>query len=656
MHLTLSNLSALSIFFALLCITNCNNHESRLIVKFNISISQIEQKEYLEKSLFCPNVEWQYFYRSYIPLDRITDIAVLLTNLERNLSVCVMSLPYALSVHVDQPCDLNQRKLMSTQNFKGHKPDTNINGTSYDNMMYFRPRSLSVHLNEAGFRGQGVKVAVFDTGLTDKHPHFGEPMRYDWTDESTYEDYIGHGTFVAGVIASMDKTCGGIAPEVDLYVFRIFTQKQKAYTSWFLDAFNMAITLGIDVLNLSIGGPDHRDEPFLSKIDEMAANGIIVVSAVGNDGPLWGSALNPADQSSVIGVGGWAHGENKVALYSSRGMTTWELPYGVGRVKPDLLAPSHMVLSSSNKSPLGGCRVLSGTSVANPIITAAVALLLSAAKRPATRMKVSNVAAMKQILMTSADVLTGDDTNPTPSICEQGAGVINIDKAYDQMIIHEPHVSLWPARISNRPADCPLLWPYCAHQLFVTSEPLLANITILNSVSSVGHILRIRYTETSSVGKAVDEVTLSSPWLSATEEDVIPHRVVLRGDILMVKVETNRVLWPWVGYVAVAVSVHSGVDSFRGDVSGSLSLLVSDGSSGGVASSQDPDNRNNEQAEEEKFIGKVYEAALDIGVVVTAPPPRHKRVLWDVFHSVSYPSPYVPHDDLDDTRYCLYYS
>lgn len=41
---------------------------------------------------------------------------------------------------------------------------------------------------------------------------------------------------------------------------------QVSYTSWFLDAFNYAIHKRIDLLNLSIGGPDFADEPFMSKV------------------------------------------------------------------------------------------------------------------------------------------------------------------------------------------------------------------------------------------------------------------------------------------------------------------------------------------------------------------------------------------------------
>lgn len=105
-----------------------------------------------------------------------------------------------------------------------------------------------------GITGAGVKVAVFDTGLPKSHPHFKRVKeRTNWTNEKTLDDGLGHGTFVAGVISS-GKECLGFAPDSELHVYRVFTNNQVSYTSWFLDAFNYAILKRINILNLSIGG------------------------------------------------------------------------------------------------------------------------------------------------------------------------------------------------------------------------------------------------------------------------------------------------------------------------------------------------------------------------------------------------------------------
>eukprot|EP00954_Amorphochlora_amoebiformis_P013937 1093648-Amorphochlora_amoeboformis.AAC.2 len=109
----------------------------------------------------------------------------------------------------------------------------------------------------------------------------------------------------------------------------------------------------------------------------MSANGIIVVSAIGNDGPRYGTLNNPADQLDVIGVGGITY-DDALATFSSRGMTTWELPRGYGRVKPDIVSYGKGIRGPTTG---GGCRSLSGTSVASPVVAGMVTLLADIAQK-----------------------------------------------------------------------------------------------------------------------------------------------------------------------------------------------------------------------------------------------------------------------------------
>ena len=121
----------------------------------------------------------------------------------------------------------------------------------------------------------------------------------------------------------------------------------------------------------------------------------------------------------VIGVGG-IDGSDVIAHFSSRGMTTWELPGGYGRVKPDLVTHVTDVVGSAIE---GGCRVLSGTSVGAPVVSGVIALLLSsvAASR---RRDVINPAMIKQSLMESSTRL------PVDNMFEQGQGKVDLIKAY----------------------------------------------------------------------------------------------------------------------------------------------------------------------------------------------------------------------------------
>ena len=95
--------------------------------------------------------------------------------------------------------------------------------------------------------------------------------RSNWTHEPTLDDGLGHGSFVAGVVGGSAPACPGLAPDVLLHTFRVFTNDQVSFTSWFLDAFNYALATRMHVVNLSIGGPDWLDAPFVDKVREITA-------------------------------------------------------------------------------------------------------------------------------------------------------------------------------------------------------------------------------------------------------------------------------------------------------------------------------------------------------------------------------------------------
>ncbi|GMF39500.1 unnamed protein product [Phytophthora fragariaefolia] len=462
---------------------------------------------------------------------------------------------------------------------------------------------------ERGFKGQGVKVGIFDTGLSSS-TLTNVKERINWTHEPKNTDSVGHGTFVAGVISGTDPKCPGIAPESELFVFRMFTGEQLIFTSWYLDAFNYALFKGINIVNLSTGGPDFRDLPFVDKVQELAANGIIMVSAVGNDGPHYGLLSNPADQAEVIGVGGITK-DNEIAEFSSRGMTTWELPFGSGRVKPDIVTLAEDVPGSDAS---GGCKVLSGTSASAPIVSASIALLASMI--PAEeRWSLINPASMKQILLESADRLEArrdSDHVVRNHIFEQGNGVLNISKASKVIeslwIRHQtaqntsrkgqiavPSVlkpSSFPERIDMM--DCPRMWPYCSQPLHHGALPLMVNLTILNPASVVG--------------------TIKKPpqWINDTN-----------GEYLTVSTASPSVIWPYIGSIGVFIEIKDKAAAFEGIAKGALRLEV--------------DNAN-----------RIDELLIPVTIKIVPTPPASKRILWDQFHNIPYPSAFVPRDNLEN--------
>ena len=394
--------------------------------------------------------------------------------------------------------------------------------------------------------------------------------RTNWTNEKTLEDGLGHGTFVAGVIAS-SKECLGFAPDAELHIYRVFTNNQVSYTSWFLDAFNYAIMKKIHVLNLSIGGPDFMDQPFVDKVWELTANHIFMVSAIGNDGPLYGTLNNPADQMDVIGVGG-INFEDQIARFSSRGMTTWELPSGYGRLKPDIVTYGSAVRGSNLRK---GCRQLSGTSVASPVVAGAVALLYSGVLH---RGAVINPASMKQALLASARRLPG------VGMFEQGAGKLDLLRTYQTLTTYTPQVSLSPSYIDT--TECQYFWPYCTQPLYHGAVPTVVNVTILNGLGVSGRV----------VGSPV--------WHPYTPQ---------QGHHLRVAVTFSAHIWPWAGWLALHFSVAPEAREYEGVAQGELELTVESPGPGGAVSST---------------------VRLPVRVKIIPAPPRHRRVLWDQFHNL----------------------
>ncbi|XP_053954012.1 membrane-bound transcription factor site-1 protease [Anastrepha ludens] len=437
---------------------------------------------------------------------------------------------------------------------------------------------------DMGITGAGVKIAVFDTGLAKSHPHFRRVKeRTNWTNEKSLDDGVSHGTFVAGVIASA-KECLGLAPDVELHIYRVFTNSQVSYTSWFLDAFNYAIFKKIKFLNLSIGGPDFLDHPFVDKVLELSANKVIMISAIGNDGPLYGTLNNPGDQSDVIGVGG-INFEHKVAKFSSRGMTTWELPWGYGRLKPDVVTFGSQVEGSNVR---GGCRSLSGTSVASPVVAGAVALIASGAL---SKMNLINPSSMKQILIEGAERL------PDNNMFEQGHGKLDILKSMQLLLTYKPRITLSPEYLDFTES---YMWPYSSQPIFYGSMPVIVNVTILNGIAVTGVI---------------------------KDEPVWQPHTNRYGDVLNVAVSYSPSLWPWSGWMSVHIAVNENGRAFKGVAEGHISLEI----------------ECLQEQQEGKVVTKIN---FPLKVTVIPKPPRNKRILWDQYHSLKYPPGYIPRDNL----------
>lgn len=257
-------------------------------------------------------------------------------------------------------------------------------------------------LAAAGDTGQGVTVAVLDTGINASLPDFAGRLvgGVDLTNgNSPFTDQYGHGTFVAGLIAGNGSASQGQypgeAPGANLVSIKVAGATGVATTSGILNGINWAIKnrsrYGINVLNLSLGqiptGPT-AIEPLDQAVESAWAAGITVVVSAGNSGPFNGTITSPADDPLVLSVGAYADNGSPspsqwgMCSFSSVGPTEYD-----GWLKPDLVAPGRSVISlldpgstiaSANPGAVVGAAsfVGSGTSFSSAITAGAAALVL----------------------------------------------------------------------------------------------------------------------------------------------------------------------------------------------------------------------------------------------------------------------------------------
>lgn len=282
-------------------------------------------------------------------------------------------------------------------------------------------------------KGAGLGVAVIDSGV---HPH-KNLMKWDgvtsrvvhaqsFVGSSTGDEY-GHGTHVAGIIASFDvlsqayadkvlQSFWGPAIEANIVSLKVLDATGKGADSGVIAAIDRAIQLktthNIKVINLSLGRPvyeSYKRDPLCQAVERAWRAGIVVVVAAGNYGRQnvngsqgYGTITAPGNHPMVITVGavnqvadGW-QGNDYVASYSSKG------PTFVDRVvKPDVVVPgsqiqslqapnsrlaatfpanrmlNNQVYTGGDANPSPHYIRLNGTSMATPLVSGGVLLMLS---------------------------------------------------------------------------------------------------------------------------------------------------------------------------------------------------------------------------------------------------------------------------------------
>ncbi|MBX9975081.1 S8 family serine peptidase [Cytobacillus firmus] len=188
-------------------------------------------------------------------------------------------------------------------------------------------------LHEKNINGKGIKVGVIDTGIDYNHPDLKDAYKggYDFVDndsdpmETTYKDwqnsggypeiyngspfYTSHGTHVSGTIAGQKKNAveyavEGVAPESDLYAYRVLGPYGSGTTDAVLAGIDKAVGDEMDVINLSLGANiNDALYPTSVAINNAMLSGVVSVVAAGNAGPNEKTVGSPGTSAFAITVG-----------------------------------------------------------------------------------------------------------------------------------------------------------------------------------------------------------------------------------------------------------------------------------------------------------------------------------------------------------------
>ncbi|MCB0033963.1 MAG: S8 family serine peptidase, partial [Anaerolineales bacterium] len=239
-----------------------------------------------------------------------------------------------------------------------------------------------------GVQGEGVTVAIMDTGVEWQHPVLYANYRGRQPDNSVQHagnwysaavptqtepvDYVWHGTHVAGTAVGQEGL--GVAPGANWIAVSIADPYGYLYESYIHSGFQWLLApannpaLAPDIVNGSWGSTS-TFIGFANDINLLHTAGIIPVFAAGNLGPYTNTVTSPASYPDTIAVGAYDQLDT-VTWFSSRGpseLTT--------QIKPLLVAPGAEIVSAY---PEGQYAIAHGTSMASPHVAGTIALMLSA--------------------------------------------------------------------------------------------------------------------------------------------------------------------------------------------------------------------------------------------------------------------------------------
>lgn len=228
--------------------------------------------------------------------------------------------------------------------------------------------------------GTGVVVGIADTGVERRHPDL-EGVIVDARDftssRSGDDDVAGHGTHVAGIVASQGRHGApvGAAPGAKIVMAKVLGDQGSGLDSWIAAGISWLVDQKVDVISLSLGS-GQPSQPIHEAIRRAESAGILVCAAAGNSGPGDQTVGYPGGFDESICTAAMDD-DGRVARFSSRGPQVDATAVGVN------------VLSTL---PGGRSGRMSGTSMSTPQMAGVCALVVSAMKKAAKAGRVNPAA------------------------------------------------------------------------------------------------------------------------------------------------------------------------------------------------------------------------------------------------------------------------
>lgn len=253
---------------------------------------------------------------------------------------------------------------------------------------------VSPQMHAAGVNGDGITMAIVDSGIEATHPGLEDGLvdQYTVDDDGVSEGEDGaskHGTHVAGILmgsgqgaASSKGDVSGVAPAsplVSLDISHDFTTSNalRAFEWIYENHEEEEIRIVTNAWGRMRSPASYdADDPITRASSALVAEGLVVVFSAGNGGGEASRMTQEATNPDVITVGA-STDEGRVESYSSRGPVYDGEDDQADWTKPDLVAPgSHVVSSQPLGEPGPAYTTMNGTSMAAPHVAGAAALLL----------------------------------------------------------------------------------------------------------------------------------------------------------------------------------------------------------------------------------------------------------------------------------------